>query len=307
VVLVELRIEFEQFGGLFQLGILDLFAQVLSIEFHFDSFYRYSNPRQPGRKQKDYSDMRKEPAYKLNSVDRALVLLHLLRDQGSITVSEAAATLDVGVSTAHRLLAMLVFRDFASQDDGRVYRAGPALGISAGPGQRVALLRRALHVPLDRLRDATGETANLSVRVGSFARIVAAAESSQALHVGNQVGTLLPAHLSAAGKAELACLSDDEVMALLQAAERADGVTIDAPAVLSELQASRVRGYAVNDGKAEPGISAVGVPLLSQTGAVVGAISVAVPSFRFNAEVRDSASELLIKTAHAVRPTLAFD
>jgi DNA-binding IclR family transcriptional regulator len=252
--------------------------------------------------------MRKEPAYKLNSVDRALVLLHLLRDQGSITVSEAASTLDVGVSTAHRLLAMLVFRDFASHDDGRVYRAGPALGISVGPGQRVALLRRAMQVPLDRLRDLTGETANLSVRVGSFARIVAAAESAQALHVGNQVGTLLPAHLSAAGKAELACLPREEVIALLSSApETADASPIDATTVLAELKTVRARGYAVNDGKAEPGISAVGVPLRSQTGEVVGAVSIAVPSFRFDSRVRDAVAGALLASAAQVQPALVFD
>jgi DNA-binding IclR family transcriptional regulator len=251
--------------------------------------------------------MRKEPAYKLNSVDRALVLLHLLRDQGSITVSEAASTLDVGVSTAHRLLAMLVFRDFASHDDGRLYRAGPALGISVGPGQRVALLRRAMQVPLDRLRDLTGETANLSVRVGSFARIVAAAESAQALHVGNQVGTLLPAHLSAAGKAELACLPLEEVVALLSSAPEGDAAPIDATALLAELKTVRARGYAVNDGKAEPGISAVGVPLRSQTGEVVGAVSIAVPSFRFDTRVRDAVAGALLASAAQVQPALVFD
>ncbi|MBF8187168.1 helix-turn-helix domain-containing protein [Nonomuraea sp. K274] len=48
--------------------------------------------------------------YPIESVDNALRLIHLLRARGEVGVTAAAKALGVAPSTAHRLLAMLVFR-----------------------------------------------------------------------------------------------------------------------------------------------------------------------------------------------------
>jgi len=53
------------------------------------------------------------PAYLLESVDNALKLLQMLRDVGALRLKEAAEELHIAPSTAHRLLAMLVYRGFA--------------------------------------------------------------------------------------------------------------------------------------------------------------------------------------------------
>ena len=44
-------------------------------------------------------------------------------------MSEAAERLGVARSTAHRLLSMLLYRDFAVQDEDRRYDAGPVLSL----------------------------------------------------------------------------------------------------------------------------------------------------------------------------------
>lgn len=230
--------------------------------------------------------------------------MHLLRDQGTVTVTEAAATLNIGLSTAHRLLSALVFRDFAIQDESRAYKPGPALGISVGPGQRVAILRRVMQRHLDAVRDLTDETVNLSVRVGASVRIVAAAESLQAVHVGNQVGTVLPAHLSSAGRAELACLDDSDVVGLVASSEsfRAD----DSDSLRAELERTRARGYAVNRGDDDANICAVGVALRSAHGEVLGAISIAVPSYRYDVTAEKALAGTLRAVASAVQSQLDF-
>ena len=55
--------------------------------------------------------MQNEPPYPLQSVDNALRLAQLLQTEGSLRLTDAAARLNVAPSTAHRLLAMLVYRD----------------------------------------------------------------------------------------------------------------------------------------------------------------------------------------------------
>jgi IclR family transcriptional regulator, acetate operon repressor len=54
----------------------------------------------------------KKPMYPIEAVDNALRLLQLLRDGGKLRLKEAAAELGVAPSTAHRLLAMLVYPEW---------------------------------------------------------------------------------------------------------------------------------------------------------------------------------------------------
>ena len=145
--------------------------------------------------------MKNRPAYAIASVDSALLLATLLQQEGAMRVTDVAARLGVSVSTAHRLLGMLVYRDFAEQLPDRRYAAGPVL--RRGPVQQASVTRlREVALPhLRRLVDAVGETANVMVLAGSDVRFVATVESDQVLRVGDRTGRTLPAHLSSGGKA----------------------------------------------------------------------------------------------------------
>src|SRR5580704_10569183 len=84
----------------------------------------------------------------------------MLRDSGQVRVSTVAAELGIARSTAHRLLAMLVYRDFAVQAEDRSYRPGPALsaellrGANGRPPEGMtAAGRRALVSELRLVRD----------------------------------------------------------------------------------------------------------------------------------------------------------
>ena len=62
----------------------------------------------------------------------------------------------VARSTAHRLLSMLSYRDFAVQDGDRRYSAGPVLSLAARTHSRAALLRA---VAMPHLTVLTGRVA----------------------------------------------------------------------------------------------------------------------------------------------------
>jgi DNA-binding IclR family transcriptional regulator len=58
-------------------------------------------------------------------------------------------------------------------------------------------------------------------------------------------------------------------------------LTITDPAALrEELRLTRIRGYAINDGESQPGVSGVGLPVFNPDGVFLGAVSVAGPSER---------------------------
>ena len=89
------------------------------------------------------------PVYAITSVDNALRLIEVLQREGTLRVTDAAAEIGVAVSTAHRLLAMLCYRGFATHGGEHRYLRGPALlglpvraGLAARPSsQRPAIPR----------------------------------------------------------------------------------------------------------------------------------------------------------------------
>jgi DNA-binding IclR family transcriptional regulator len=245
------------------------------------------------------SGVKNKPAYGIESVDHALHLATVLQQEGPLRVSEAAERLGVARSTAHRLLAMLVYRDFAEQDVDRRYVAGPVLRRQPRV-EPVADLRRAALPHLQALVERTAETANLQVVVGDQARFVATVECSQVLRVGDREGRMLPAHLASGGRAVLATRSDEEISALY-AAPGAPDVT----ALLRDLRRVRRRGFAVNDQATETGVTAIGRAVRGADGVAVAAVSIAMPTARFHRDRLAEWVQELAATAARIEHELA--
>jgi IclR family acetate operon transcriptional repressor len=220
-----------------------------------------------------YSAMKNKPAYAISSVDHALHLAQLLQQEGSLSVSEAAELLGVARSTAHRLLAMLVYRDVAEQGNDRRYRPGPVLG--PVPTSSTIAFRRAAVPYMQLLADRVNETVSLQVRVGTDVRFVESVECQQLLRVGDRAGKVFPAHHVAGGKALLAALSPHEVAALYE------GQDIDLRRLQKQLVLVKKCGYAINNQETEVGVTAVGVAVLGEDGQPIGGLSLGVPSARF--------------------------
>ncbi len=219
--------------------------------------------------------MKNRPPYAITSVDHALRLAQVLQREGELTVSEAAERLGVARSTAHRLLAMLVYRDFAEQGPDRRYRAGPVLH-RAGPMPEQTVMLRDVALPhLQVLVAKVNESANLMVRVGRRTRFISTVECDQALRVGDRTGRVLPAHLASGGKAMLAALDARQLSELYH------GEDADLPRLHQELSLIRQHGFAVNEQSTEAGVSAVGVALPGP-GEPPAALSLAIPAARFH-------------------------
>ncbi|MET9385422.1 IclR family transcriptional regulator [Streptomyces sp. NPDC002928] len=250
--------------------------------------------------------LKNPPPYAITSVDHALRAAAMLQMEGGLTVSQVAERLGVARSTAHRLLAMLVYRDFAVQDEKRLYRAGPVLELAAHSQSQVSRLRAAALPHLRRLVDLLQETANLTIRTGDTARFIASIECAQALRVGSREGMVFPAHRTTAGLLLLAELAEDE-LAQVYAAERYRDRPGDRPdlAVLrTELARVRRSGFAVNQERSERGLVAVGVPVRAADGAALAGVSVSMPGVRYDPGRLQSLVATLNAAARAVEAEL---
>jgi DNA-binding IclR family transcriptional regulator len=244
--------------------------------------------------------VKNKPPYAIASVDSALLLATLLQQEGAMRVTDAADRLGVSVSTAHRLLGMLVYRDFAEQLPDRRYGPGPLLRGAGLPRATIARLREVALPHLRGLVAQLGETANLVVLAGTEVRFVATVECEHVLRVGDRTGRTLPARLSSGGRALLAGLPADALAGAV-----GDVDEPEAARLRRELRSVRRRGYAVNDQATEAGLTAVGVAVPPVPGAPPAALSLAMPSVRFSRRAAPAWGAALASAGAAIAAELA--
>lgn len=223
------------------------------------------------------------PSYPVSAAGNALRAVTLLHERDELRVTDVADQLGVARSTAHRILAMLVFHGFAEQDSHKVYRPGSALrairGSQATPPPDLITIARP---HLQRLADTVRETTHLMVLEGNGSRFLDGAEGPQALRVSYRTGTLVPAHVTSGGKALLAELPPDRLRSLYPNGLPGHGAKAseDLDRLVAELATVRRSGFAYNLQESERGVNAVGACVRDRTGTAVAAVAVAAPSSR---------------------------
>lgn len=247
------------------------------------------------------------PVARLESVDRALQLILLLRDGEPISVTTAADHLGVVPSTAHRLLGALCHRGFAVQTRDRLYRAGPELIATVGGEIQQATLRRAARPALEWLTDTVGETAQLMVLKGQNIEFIDGAEAGGVLRVAARIGDQMPAYCSAGGKALLAEVGDDEVDTIYHNGLppwRTARIT-DLDALKTHLANVRKAGYGVNIDETESGVCGIGVCVRDGKHRPIAALTIALPSTRFDRNDLRRYVDSLRSAAHTVEDNLS--
>ena len=229
-----------------------------------------------------------EPAYRIESVDKALRLLHMFREKPRWTVSEVSEALGVVPSTAHRLLAMLQWHDFAHQEPGsKAYVAGRALMMIGLAALSQLAVRDVAHADIEALSRELGETVHLIVLQGARTLIVDAVEGDQVVRVGARIGGSAPPNCVSAGKVLLSRMTDRQVAALIgpdplpQRTSRSIGTLAELTADLARV---RERGFATNFDEHEFGATGIAVPIPVPRGVTPAAITVNAPSARVPAE-----------------------
>ncbi len=224
----------------------------------------------------------------VQSVDRALAVLEILARDGHAGVSDIADEMGIHKSTVSRLLGSLVSREMVHQNSERgKYQLG--FGIlrlaSSIPG-RLSLVREARPV-LESLAEEFKETVNLAVMRSNFAVNVDQAMGPSTLATYDWVGSLTPLHATSSGKVLLAALPADERKRVL----RETGLPSRTPRTVTSMKELETQligvardGYGVVREELEIGLTAVAVPVYNHVGAVIGAVSISGPAFRFDPE-----------------------
>lgn len=209
--------------------------------------------------------------------------LHKLGPQG---VTELATYLDIPKSTVHYHLQALKDGGYVVQDDQK-YRIGLRFLEMGGQARRRIPLFEATTGEINDLADATGDLAILMVEEQGLGTILYKQAGDEAIDMDASIGRRARLHDRALGKAILAHLPEERVEAIIQeyGLRQTTEKTIDNRGDLFDsLEQIRGEGVSYNRGEAVEGLRGVAVPILTDTGEVLGAISVAGPAARLNGD-----------------------
>lgn len=219
----------------------------------------------------------------VQSIARAGTVLRALEAAPTgLTLSQLSTAVGLPKSTVHRLVAALTEEELVgAAPDGRI-RLGGGLA-RLGAVTREALSHDLMPI-LQKLHADVGETVDLAVLDGTVVRFLEQLPAPHRLRAVSAVGAAFPLHCTANGKALLAALPEEQVIALLPARlERFTPSTIATRDVLrAQLAQVRSEGVAFDREEHTEGICAVGAAVRNATGAPVAAISVPVPAPRFH-------------------------
>ena len=134
-------------------------------------------------------------------IDRGASLLDAI-GQYENPVSLKILSADTGLhpSTAFRILGALMEAGFVEKDAAGHYMLGKKLVRLAGKVKRGVGLREQARDIMEALRDAIGETVNLTVREGDEVIYIERVISNRMMRVEQVIGSRAPLHVTAVGK-----------------------------------------------------------------------------------------------------------
>jgi DNA-binding IclR family transcriptional regulator len=214
----------------------------------------------------------------INSVLKALDILFLFTaDRPQLSLTEISRTLGIPKSTAHNLLATLVSRGMVERHENDSYALGTKLVVLAQAAYVNVELRDRAAPLLRQMADRCHESVYLTVRDGDAALYIYAIESPRRLVARTAVGERVPLHCTSNGKAILSQMPDGEVTAVASRTRLptyTNNTLTTLPALLADLEATRRRGYSIDNQEHELSTYCIGAPIFNAHGHPVGACSI---------------------------------
>lgn len=184
------------------------------------------------------------------------------------SLADLVERLDLPRATAHRIASALESHRILRRDVHNRWVVGPMVTELAASASDP--LADASATVLRRLRDLTGESAQLFVRDGEVRVCVAAAERTSGLRDTVPVGSRLGMTAGSAAHVLIAWSDPADIERMLGEA------TYSARTIAGV----RRRGWSTSIAEREPGVASVSAPVRNRKGLVVAAISVSGPAER---------------------------
>jgi IclR family acetate operon transcriptional repressor len=236
--------------------------------------------------------------YSNRSVERVITMLNLMQESvEGLSLAEISSTIELAKPTTFRYLWTLEAAEWVERDADGLYRLG--VGFAGMQSRTLTHLQERARPWLERLREETGETANLGVLSGKTVVYVETAPSHRDVRMSRDQGSRDPVYCTALGKAILAQQQESRVREIFETVDleaRTTNTITSVEDYLDDLTKVRRRGYAIDDRENDIDGRCVAVPIHGAN--ISAALSISGPASRFSMEHLDRAAALLINAAN---------
>jgi IclR family acetate operon transcriptional repressor len=245
------------------------------------------------------------------TLDRALSVLFEVGASGSrgLSLADCVTLLGFSKPTTFRILRAFEARNLLVHDRDRgVYTLGP-MTLHLGMDYLESHELRAEALPTMRsLAAETGETIHLGILDGGTVVYIEKVDSPQSIRMFSRIGSAMPAHSTGLGKAMLAWLPEEGLVARLpeRLEPRTPATITSRDQLIGHLRDIRARGYSTDDMENEAGIRCVGAPIFDHTSSVCAGLSIAGPANRLSLDdlarlgrtVREASAAISARIGH---------
>lgn len=253
-----------------------------------------------------------ETQRQVQSVQRALQILRALAATGDrgAGIVELSETVQLPVSTAHRLVTTLRNEDYVIQDvaSGR-YLVGPGAYIVGSTFRRRTGFQRMARPYLISLVDEINETVNLAIRLYDEALYIDQVQSRQTMKMFMSPGTRVPLVCTGVGKVLLAGMLPFERSNVLSRAATVSSCSrrrLDQTSLDRTIDLVTDQGFALDDEEFEEGIRCVAVPIFNDLRATTAAISASAPAQRLGGERLHAIVDALLRASTEISSRLGW-
>ncbi len=240
------------------------------------------------------------------AVSRALDVLELFLATAELSAPEITERLGLPRTTVHELVTTLAERGYLATVAAQPvrYRLGlPLFLLGSSFAERLDLAGEAQQVAARTAADCD-ETVHVAVLEGTDVVYIAKVDSTHPVRMVSAVGRRLPAHCTAVGKMLLSGLTPEALDARYPRDRRLAAMTprsLTSPAKLrAQLAGIRDERVAYDDCESNDAVHCVAAPVHDRSGAMVAAMSISVPTIRWDEPHRAEWTELIRSGADAL-------
>jgi DNA-binding IclR family transcriptional regulator len=246
----------------------------------------------------------------IQSLDRGITILFLLKLKGSATISEIAEELDIHKSTASRLVDTLRQYDLIQQDpSSKKFRLGYRLLYLGENIQKNTRIIETARPFLFKLSSDLKESVHLSTFYNKKVYVADQVRSDKMYHLPAALGMIEPVHASSLGKCIFAYRTPEFVRRYIDdCGMRAftDHTITNMDRLIQHFTKIRRQGYAVDDQELKIGVRCLAAPIFNRHGEVNFSVGISGPAddfipdrlTKFAAQLKKTCMEISMKLGY---------
>lgn len=228
----------------------------------------------------------------IGSIVKAVEVIEFIANSDTgAGVTEISRGLNYGVSSTYHILNTLKECNIIEQDNKtKKFKLGLKLwqiGMIAYEHNPISITMRPY---LRKLKELTGETANLTILDNYQIVYIAQVESDKLVRMFTKTGATAPLHCTAAGKIFLAYKDENIrnfILDKIDLTKYTENTIVSKEELIKELDLIRERGYGFDNEEREIGVSCIGAPVFDLNNEVIACITISGPTSRFTEEKKE--------------------